>query len=374
MDQPVRENLPVNLRILVAPLDWGLGHATRCIPLVRELLAQGAGVWLAGEGAQQRLLEAEFPGLPFLSLPGYRVTYAQTAGGLLWKMLGQIPRIQRMIRFENSWLKEKGEELQLDAVISDNRYGLYHERIPSVFITHQLQIKSPAGKWTERILQKRNYDHINRFQACWVPDSEGPDNLGGELSHPPRKPRVPLAYTGPLSRFTKRNAAAPQKDRLLILLSGPEPQRSLLEEKVLRDIAHYNGHATIVRGLPGSPVMIPSTSMIRIYNHLPAAELQNEMEQAEFVLCRSGYSSVMDLAALQKKSILVPTPGQTEQQYLGNYLAQKGFAPCLLQKDFTVANAIRLAADFPYSLPQPTQTNTLPQLVREWLLSIRRPA
>jgi UDP:flavonoid glycosyltransferase YjiC (YdhE family) len=370
MDQPFRENLPGKARILVAPLDWGLGHATRCIPLVRELLAQGAEVWLAGEGAQQQLLQAEFPEIPFLPLPGYRVRYAKTAGGLFWKMMFQVPRIQRAIRFENDWLKKTADEYQLDAVISDNRYGLYHEKIPSVFITHQLLIKSPAGKWTEKILQKRNYRYINRFSACWVPDAEGPGNLGGELSHPEKKPGIPLQYTGPLSRFTGSNSDVAANNHLLILLSGPEPQRSLLEEKIIREIAHYNGKATIVRGLPGSSALIPSTNMIRFYNHLPAAELETIMQQADYVICRSGYSSVMDIAALKKKSILVPTPGQTEQEYLGDYLQQKGFAPCLLQKNFSIDTALKAARAFSYSYTSLTNRDRLQQIIREFLNSI----
>src|SRR6266498_103077 len=140
-------------RILVAPLDWGLGHATRCIPIIDHLLKSGADVWLAGEGAQQKLLAHEFPGLPFLSLAGYRIHYAKSAFGLLKNILFQAPKILRAIKKENKWLEKTMKEHHFDAVISDNRYGLYHRDIPCIFITHQLKIKSPFVKWMERILQ-----------------------------------------------------------------------------------------------------------------------------------------------------------------------------------------------------------------------------
>ena len=147
-------------RVLVAPLDWGLGHATRCIPIIRELLAQGCDVWLVGEGMQEQLLKTEFPQLTFLLLPGYRIRYAKTSRGLIWKMIQQGPKMRRAIRYEHLWLKKMEKEHRFDAIISDNRYGLYHSTIPCIFITHQLSIKSSAGKWTEKILQKRNFEFV----------------------------------------------------------------------------------------------------------------------------------------------------------------------------------------------------------------------
>ena len=135
-------------RILVAPLDWGLGHATRCIPVIYELISQGAEVWIAGEGAPVVLLKNEFPNLHFLPLRGYRIRYANSRIGLLWTIIRQVPSILKSIKKENTWLRKVVEDYRFDAVISDNRYGLYHPSVPSVFITHQLQIKSPFGKFS----------------------------------------------------------------------------------------------------------------------------------------------------------------------------------------------------------------------------------
>ncbi len=362
-------------RILVAPLDWGLGHATRCIPVIHELLALGCEPFLAGEGAQEKLLQTEFPHLPFLQLPGYRVRYAKTKKGLIWRMIQQGPKMRRAILYEHQWLKKMVSQHRLDAVISDNRYGLYHETVPSVFMTHQLLIKSSAGKWTEKILQKRNYKYINRFTECWIPDNEGDNNLAGELSHPSIKPAIPVRYIGLLSRFKKEvSPVAEKKGHLLLLLSGPEPQRSILEEKLIRDISNYNGTAVIVRGLPDSVSLIPSTNMIRVYNHLPAAALHQEIMEAEYIVSRSGYSTIMDLAVLGKKSILIPTPGQTEQEYLAGLLMGQGLAVCINQEKFSLTTALEKANAWHYDLPFPSNENLLKKVTGNFLSQSVTPA
>jgi len=382
MDQPQIEHLPGKsrlpgrqARILVAPLDWGLGHATRCIPIIRELMANGAEVWLAGEGAQEQLLRNEFPGLPFLALPGYRIRYAKTARGLIWKMIQQGPKMRRAIQSEHRWLKKTVVENDIDAVISDNRFGLHHPGIPCIFMTHQLTIKSSAGKWTEKIMQKINYGFINRFTACWVPDYETiADSIAGELSHPSNLPRIPVRYIGLLSRFEhlqhNRNPAGENKDRLLIILSGPEPQRTMLEEKIITEISHYNGTATIVRGLPGQPTIIPSTNMIHFFNHLPADALNAAMQEADYVISRSGYSTVMDVLAMQKKNILVPTPGQTEQEYLGRYLMEKGIGVSIAQENFSLNNALAAAAAYHYTIPQTGTNEVLKKVIENFVSGI----
>lgn len=359
-------------RILVAPLDWGLGHATRCIPIIKEMLAQNCEVWLAGEAAQAELLKTEFPDLPMLELSGYNIKYAKTKKGLFWKMVQQSPKLNMAIRFEHKWLKKAVEEYNFDAVISDNRYGLFHSTIPCIFITHQLRIKSPFGNWTEKIVQKRNYRYINRFTECWVPDLETKNNLAGELSHPELKPAIPVFYIGILSRFEADTTITEKKNNLLVLLSGPEPQRSILEEKIIKQISHFSGTATIVRGLPLSPSHIPYTDMIKVFNHLPAAALNTAMQEAEYVICRSGYSSVMDIAAIQKKSIMIPTPGQTEQEYLADILMKKGFAVCYKQNDFSLEDALQTAKEFNYSFPVLHSEDLLKNRIRDFLKSITK--
>lgn len=336
-------------RVLVAPLDWGLGHATRCIPQIRQLEEQGAEVWLAGEGPQETLLRAEFPHLPFLPLKGYRIQYSRSGKAMTWKIFQQIPAIKKAIRYENQWLKKMVVDLQFDEVISDNRYGLHHPDINSIIITHQLRIKTGLGSWAEDILQRWHYTYLEKFDQCWIPDLENDLGLAGELSHPKKMPAIPHTYIGPLSRFQLGSVPA-KKNKLLVILSGPEPQRTILEEKIFKDIAHYDGEATVVRGLPSSQTHVPSTGMINIYNHLGSEALNKEMSEAEFIISRSGYSTIMDSFTLGKKCIFIPTPGQTEQEYLASYLQKNGRALCVEQKNFELKIALEQAGQFHYSI------------------------
>jgi hypothetical protein len=364
------EELRRKFRILVAPLDWGLGHATRCIPIIKELLGNDCDVWLAGEGPQEALLRSEFSHLPFLYLAGYNIKYSRTSKGLLLKLLLQMPRVISSIRAEHRWLNRTIKIHGFDAVISDNRFGLYHSDVPSIFITHQLSMKSPLGEWNEMILQKWNYNYINHFRECWVPDLIGENNLAGELSHPMSIPRVPVKYIDVLSRFEKKEEGE-IKDQLLFILSGPEPQRTILENKIINEVSHYPGTATIVRGLPSTKFVIPSTGMIKFYNHLSAKELNAEIEKADWVISRSGYSTVMDLAKLQKKSILIPTPGQTEQEYLAKELWQKKIAFSIEQKEFSLSPALEQAKKFNYRFSLVESSNGLHAAVKSFLDSLR---
>ena len=327
-------------------------------------------MWLAASGAQAALLKEAFPELPLLNLPGYQVGYAKTKRGLVFRLLLQVPRILHAIRQEHRWLKKAVEQFRFDAVISDNRYGLWHKKIPCIFITHQLRIRVPGSPFTENRLQKINYRYINRFSACWVPDELTAPGLAGSLSHPEKMPAVPVSYIGPLSRFEKKEIPE-QTGHLLILLSGPEPQRTLLEEKILEELVHYQGTATLVRGLPGDQSMLPSTNMIRIFNHLPAPLLNEEMQKAQQVICRSGYSSVMDLALLGKKSILIPTPGQTEQEYLATLYQQQQTAFTTDQKNFSLTSALKAAAQCSYHPFPLSGKNELQPVITRFLASLQ---
>jgi len=373
MAQAGKGKLLRKYRILVAPLDWGLGHATRCVPIIKELLANDCEVWLAGEGVQENLLRSEFPELPFISLRGYYIKYSKSGKGLLWKMILQIPKLISSVAAERRWLNKSVVDYDFDAIISDNRFGLHHRKVPSVFITHQLGIKSPLGKWSEKILQRWNYKFVNRFTECWVPDMAGENNLAGELSHPLVTPMIPVKYIGLLSRFDDfaNSFTLPLSDEgnnhLLFILSGPEPQRSILEDKIVNEVSHYSHTATIVRGLPLSLSVIPSTGMIKFYNHLPALELSEEIAKAEWVIGRSGYSTVMDLVKTKKKSILIPTPGQTEQEYLARHLHQNQIALCIDQNNFLLESAIESAKSFQYHFPDMRGQNQIEATVYGFL-------
>ena len=334
-------------RILISPLDWGLGHATRCIPIIRELIRLECDVWLASDGFQKRLLQEEFPSITILELPGYKIRYSKSNTGFRLRMIAQIPKILDIISYENKWLRTKAPVYEFDAIISDNRYGFHYNSTSNVFITHQLRIKSRMGKLIDGLLNSVNYSYIKKFDQCWVPDEEKETNLAGELSHPRQLPKPAVHYLGILSRFEPVKIPV-IKNHLLIVLSGPEPQRTILENLIIKEITQINSTAIVVRGLPGAEKIIPSTNTLKFYNHLTAADLNKEMEQAELVISRSGYSTIMEIARLNKRSILIPTPGQGEQEYLAKHLEEKNYACCIDQKKFSLIKAIEKANQFNY--------------------------
>jgi UDP-N-acetylglucosamine transferase subunit ALG13 len=321
------------------PLDWGLGHATRSIPLITNLLENNCVVYIAGETNVAALLKSEFPQLKILHLRGYRIQYSRQKRLLPLKLLMQVPQILTTIYREHRWLKRTVKTYSIDAVISDNRFGLFHSTVPCVYITHQLLIKT-GNKATEQLLQKCHYWFIKKFTHCWVPDFEGVNNIGGQLSHP-KKMLSNIRYIGGLSRLQKTAETAIYD--LMILLSGPEPQRTIFENQLLPQLLHLSGKILFVRGLPQekNELVLPnSITHITVKNHLVASELSAAMMQSGIIICRSGYSTIMDLLKLKRKAILVPTPGQTEQEYLGEYLVKQQLFYSVPQNNFLVKKAL----------------------------------
>jgi len=334
------------MRILIAPLDWGLGHATRCIPIISYLLAQHVEVVLGSEGRCADLLRKEFPQLEFIRIPGYGVSYPK-GSGMAFKIAYQIPKIVRAIKREHTLLKELIRDKNISAVISDNRYGLWSKEIPCVFITHQLIVKSPL---LEKFVRRLNYKYIVRFSECWIPDYAGENNLSGDLSHKFLLPNN-AQFIGPLSRFVEEKIPSNKVvsgegvKNILVLLSGPEPQRSLLESKMLDSIGKLkedNMHLkfTVVQGMTEFDNTRKISDRLEIISHLTTRDLQSKINSSDLVLCRSGYSTIMDLAALSKKAIFIPTPGQTEQEYLAIYLRDKKIAYSVSQNNFILEEAI----------------------------------
>jgi uncharacterized protein (TIGR00661 family) len=365
MDRPATSLKP---NILIAPLDWGLGHATRCIPLIRQLIQKNCKVLIASEGRIKCLLEKEFPQLSFLPLKGYRIHYSKNHWTLPLHIGIQIPKILSTIQYENERVREIVEEHNIHGIISDNRYGFYHKTIPSIFITHQLRIKTPFGKIADNFLQKLNYRYINRFTQCWVPDHESPVNFAGELSHPQKKPSLPLSYVGPLSRLHKLEE---KENYLLILLSGPEPQRTIFESILMEELKDFTGPVVLVRGLPGEAKQLKLPSNISVHNHLPSEELNQKLNEASLVISRCGYSTVMDLAVLKKKSILIPTPGQTEQEYLARHLMKNNLALCIDQKKFRLKTALDLSLHFNYQFENFPAENYLDKATDDFIALVK---
>lgn len=334
-------------RVLIAPLDWGLGHATRCIPVILSLLNHGCVVIIAADGAIKNLLQKEFPALEFADCKGYEMQYSRHKGWFMAKLFLQFPKLLNRVRAEKRWLKTAIEKYKIDAVISDNRLGMSNKTITSIYITHQLLIKTGNG-FLNRLAQKIHYHYINKYNACWVPDWGVDENLAGDLSHPVKLPAVPVTYIGPLSRFKKYEV--PLKYDCCCIISGPEPQRSIFENIILHQVHECNYKVVIVRGLPQQTIL-PSIKnpQVTIINHLPSAEMCMLVQQSKIIISRSGYSTIMDLVTQQKKAVLVPTPGQTEQEYLAKYLGNKKLFKAVNQNDFCLADVLKQVDEFSFS-------------------------
>jgi UDP-N-acetylglucosamine transferase subunit ALG13 len=330
------------LKVLVAPLDWGLGHATRCVPIIKELIDQGCTVIIAAAAAQKLILQEEFPELSFVEMPGFRVKYGKNRAFTLLKIIFAIPKILIGIKRESQWLRRFAGQEGLDLVISDNRYGLGGAGVFSVFITHQLAIRTSFGFLADALLQRMNYGFIRRFSVCWVPDVSGTDNLAGKLSHPSRMPpRVAVRYIGWLSRL--RPEAGREEYDLLVLLSGPEPQRTLLEAMVLGQLTADMGRVVMVRGLPKGGEQLKAPDGVTVFDYLSAQELGDIICRSKVVLARSGYSTVMDLVRLRRRAVYIPTPGQPEQEYLAVHLEQQGLGLRIRQQGFSLPAALQVA-------------------------------
>jgi UDP-N-acetylglucosamine transferase subunit ALG13 len=337
---------------LIAPLNWGLGHATRCIPVINELLKHKVKVIVAADGQALSLLKKELIGVEFLPLAGYNIRYSRHKFLLPFVLLMQVPKLMMAIYKENQWLKRFVKKNNINFIIADNRLGFYHKTICSIYITHQLKIKT-GNQLSEWILQKIHYFFIDKFNFCWVPDAESKNNLAGDLAHPTSMPNIPIAYLGSLSRFVK--TPQPILYDCLLLLSGPEPQRTVLENIFLQQLKNYDGKFLMVRGLPNNEKQLTTTfANGKLVNYLNTPNLNVAMLQAKIIVCRSGYTTIMDLCKLEKKAILIPTPGQTEQEYLANYLQQEKYFFSTTQQNFNLQTAILSEQKFNY-LPLPNQ-------------------
>ena len=314
------------------------------IPLIYRLRQLGCSVTIACSGKPEEILRKEFPDLPFLFLRGYGITYARNGRFFFFKILLQLPGICYSILQEWRWIRRQQRLHGWDLVVSDNRYGLFHPAMRSVIITHQVNPLSGKGWIPDRILRWLSHGMIRRFDHCWIPDEPGAENLSGNLSHG----KLPLnaRYIGPISRF--HPGPAGEEDRLLILISGPEPQRTLFEEKLIAQLPLEGKTVVFVRGRPGAsdlPAPLPGVSFV---NHLVAAELEQQLLRSSLVIARSGYTTIMDLMRMGKKSVLVPTPGQTEQEYLARHLAASYLCMTATQEVFNLAGTVAKAADYPF--------------------------
>ena len=304
-------------KIIVAPLHWGLGHATRCVPIINILLANNYLPIIASDGNALSFLSQEFPDLVCLKLPSYNITYSKN---LKRDLLFKLPTILKAVSTEKKIIHRYIlQNKDVVGIISDNRFGVRSKLVISVYITHQIRVLSGATTFISSFFHQKI---IKKFDECWIPDNAN-SQFSGKLSKSTKK--INAKFIGVLSRFKKENIA---KDiDVLILLSGPEPNRTFLENKLITLFKNDGRTIVFVLGKVEDNQKKWTKGNTIFYNYLLSKELENVINRSKIVVCRSGYSSIMDLAVLQKKAFFIPTKNQPEQEYLAQFLKAQKLAP-----------------------------------------------
>jgi predicted glycosyltransferase len=367
-------------KVLVCPLNWGLGHAARCVPIINELLEQGADVYVGADKGPYELLIREFPTVKFITFPGLRIKYPP---GILFIpfMFYLFPKMLIQINKEHKFLQELMNEYNFDIVISDNRYGIWNRAAKTVFMTHQVVIKTDKllEKFTPIFFKISKY-FIKNFDQLWIPDVEGENNLSGDLAHS-YIIKNKTQFIGILSRFHKTllvqdyksstadyksGTAEKYKYDICVIISGPEPQRTNFEKLIIHQIEKTSLHAVIITGTPDKQMKPLGFGNGIIYPHLNGVMMQAVIEASGVVISRSGYTTIMDLAVMGKKAIFMPTPGQTEQEYLAEMLMKKGLIYYQKQKDFDLLKALEEVKNYK-GLAMESNTDVLTKVVKTLL-------
>ena len=306
------------MKILICLLNWGLGHATRCVPIIQRLKAEGLEPVVVADGFPLAFLQQEFPSLRFIEFPSYSVYYA-AGKSQVGAMIFNFPNIISGIIREHFWLSELLRTEHFDQVISDNRFGMWNKRVHSTYITHQLMVIMPKNlKFLELLVHHIHKAFINRYDECWIPDREENGGLSGDLAHKYPLPRS-AKFIGTLSRFQGMGNTIPNSDyEVVAVISGVEPQRNIFEKSLIEKYCNSAKKTLLVCGQPQTEKKENKIGNLTVVSHLSDLELAAVLLGTNKIICRSGYSTIMDLDALKclSKAELIPTPGQTEQEYL----------------------------------------------------------
>ena len=297
--------------IYYAVLNWGLGHASRSSVIIQQLIHNNK-IILFSSGNALNYLKQMFPNVNCINMNCPEITYPK--GKSLWfSMLKQKSKFNTILKQEQkSVTMHIDSELESALIISDNCYGFYHCKVKSILLTHQLNIKSP---FFQNYLQKKIRSLFYPFHEIWIPDFEGEKNLAGELSHPAFS-KIPCHYINPISNY-KSLAPTAIRFEYCAIISGPEKQRTIFENEVIRFFTNKKSPCLLIRGITENKKLeLNIPSHITVINFAAGSTLIEMVNKSSIIICRSGYSSIMDLYSCQKKCILYPTPGQTEQEYL----------------------------------------------------------
>lgn len=311
--------VPVKKRVLYAGLNWGLGHATRSVPIIESLLSFGAEVEITSSGLALSYLKKRFPTLVSHNLPDTEVRYSKKGAksGLIKRAFAQSSINSLQHRFVSKLVDHR----EITLIVSDNVYGAFSSRIPSALVSHQLSLKAP---FAEKVINAKLATWINRFSEVWIPDVAS-HLLSGHLATN-NKVTIPKKYLGIPSRFVLDHTAQ-KKYRIGVLLGGPEPQRSILEKELLKILESIDGKKILFRGCETADEILDETIEVTLLGD--GKEMGSKLAACDLVIGRSGYSTICDLMAVGTKALLIPTPGQSEQEYLAFRMrVQPQFSTC----------------------------------------------
>ncbi len=350
-------------RILIAPLSWGLGHATRDVPIINHLLQKGHEVGIAATGIALELLTREFPDLKFYEVRDYPSPYTSD-GFSVPRVVGLFPIMQKDIIQEHRAISKIVKKGGYDLVISDNRFGAYARSVPSLFISHQIRFSTPGNiERVERMMEVYNGHYHKKYERVIIPDNPpGPLSLSGKLGYTRRPATKKRAYyAGIITDIERRDI--PEDIDYLISISGPKVTKDALKELILRQIGELGGKKVILLGDPGAESEQRLGHDTVLKSHASRHEMVDLMNRARFVITRSGYTTVMELAELGKKGILfIPTPGQTEQEYLSVYYEERGWIHSVLQRNLDLVRDVRKAQEMKGFPPMSTSGDNVKRL------------
>jgi len=329
-------------KILVAVLDWGLGHAARSCRIITELQREGHQIVIASSGDALRLLRQEFPNVPSYSLPETGVRYA-SGEFLIPNLLFRVPKWIRQIKEEHQQTSQIIHKERIDLVISDNRYGCYSETIYSIMVCHQMVIPL-NGLWRifKGFISWLQFLRIKKFNEVWVPDFSS-RLLSGEMGF---YPGLNVKYIGPLSRFgAETESQQPKKYFISAIISGPDPLRQKLVEKLEQILSKIDKPCLILTGQPGLTGQVAIKNKLTICGHLSTTQLQDAIIGSAYIIARSGYSSIMDFITLGSAVLYIPTPGQPEQEYLAQRMREAKLAEWLSEDDLMVSSVMSKLQD-----------------------------
>lgn len=323
------------MKIFFPVLNWGLGHASRSLPLIRQYLNLGHEVICASDGEALTMLRKELKDQVVLELPGYGILYESRFMPI--NMLRHSAGMLKTIRTEHELTKAIVARHQIDCIVSDNRYGCYHPDLPSALITHQLQVFT-GNSILDIYIRRQIRTWFKKFNEVWIPDEVPPGNITGDLSGIDTSP-IAKHYLGTISELNAHPATG--RYNAVAVISGPEPQRTNFEQLVTKQLLEMPGQYAIVRGKPDEKAIVRNEGNLTIYPYLTRSELSALLNETTIVISRSGYTTLMDLARTGHKAILCPTPGQYEQVYLANRLAEMNQCVYERQENLNLDRALK---------------------------------